>query len=280
MFSTIPRRIRARAGCQAAAVTFATACVAASTACRDAHTISGVTAASFAAASPCPPTCGTPTPIPVAPPSWFKAFGSGVSVTRFGDTVFLKSNGVPDHKSPYFPRTDPRYEKYTGTNPDFFLNPNRIDTTHSFTFRIPANPKVAKGATPTDLGPIGIALNGVPLYNQYANMGVPVDSEADTFDQYNGHPQADDIYHYHWEPLWLTRASKEALVGVLLDGFPVYGPREYGKLVLAKSLDAAHGHYGATAEFPSGIYHYHTTSTAPYINGSGYAGKPGMVTYY
>jgi hypothetical protein len=76
----------------------------------------------------------------------------------------------------------------------------------------------------------------------------------------------------------LTRSSREALIGVLLDGYPVYGPVENGVLVSTASLDAAHGHFSVTREFPQGVYHYHTTSDAPYINGSGFAGSPGTVS--
>ena len=79
------------------------------------------------------------------------------------------------------------------------------------------------------------------------------------------------------EPSWVTKASREALVGVLLDGYPIYGPVENGKSLTSAELDAAHGHTTATREFPAGIYHYHTTGDAPYINGSGFAGSPGTV---
>ena len=35
------------------------------------------------------------------------------------------------------------------------------------------------------------------------------------------------MYHYHLEPLWLTgKRGAATLIGVLLDGFPVYGPGE------------------------------------------------------
>ena len=128
------------------------------------------------------------------------------------------------------------------------------------------------------LFPIGMALNGVAIFNQYAAGGQPLTGEIDTFDQYDGHPQQTGTYHYHAEPYYLTRASKEALLGVLLDGYPVYGPMENGKAITNADLDAAHGHTTATKEFPNGIYHYHTTSTAPYINGSGFTGVPGTTS--
>ena len=65
--------------------------------------------------------------------------------------------------------------------------------------------------------------------------------------------------------------------GFLLDGFPVYGPEENdGSSPTA--LDVYHGHTHATAEYPSGIYHYHFTTDAPYLNGNGFYGTKGTVT--
>jgi hypothetical protein len=64
----------------------------------------------------------------------------------------------------------------------------------------------------------------------------------------------------------------------LLDGFPVYGPMENGAAVNNADLDVYHGHSHATAEYPDGIYHYHITSTDPYINGDGFYGTAGTVT--
>jgi hypothetical protein len=60
----------------------------------------------------------------------------------------------------------------------------------------------------------------------------------------------------------------------LLDGFPVYGPNE----MECSDLDVYHGHTGATADYPAGIYHYHITNSDPYINGNGYYGTPGTVS--
>jgi hypothetical protein len=202
---------------------------------------------------------------------------TGVTVSTEAGYVVIRSTGVPDHKSPYFATTDSRYEAYNGTNSSFNLNPNRIQA-QQLTFRIPITPTLLATPSPTPLGPIGVAINGVAIFNQYAAGNQPLTGEINSFDQYNGHPQQTGQYHYHVEPLWLTRVSREALVGVLLDGYPVYGPRENGQLVSSSTLDAAHGHVGPTLEFPNGIYHYHTTGDAPYINGSGFRGSPGTVT--
>lgn len=207
-------------------------------------------------------------------------FGSNVTVSIDGNYLVIKSNGVPDHKSPYFKGTtweSSLYESYNGTA-KFSQNPNVIKS-QNLTFRIPLKPTEATNKTATSLGPIGVAINGVPFFNQYAAMNAPLTNEIFSFDQYNGHPQQQGQYHYHVEPLYITKTKgKTAFLGLLLDGFPVYGPTENGKTVTNADLDKYHGHSHATTEFPNGIYHYHVTDADPYINGSGFFGVKGTVT--
>ena len=217
---------------------------------------------------------GTATDLPAV----FTQFSSDIEVYVEGDFVVLRTNNIPDHNSPYFQTSDDRYEAYNGDNTGFILNPNRIRE-QDFTFRIPINPTEATNKEATPLGPIGIAVNGVAIFNQYAGPNRPLTFEIDSFDQYNGHPQRTGVYHYHVEPLYLTANNgKEALVGFLLDGFPVYGPEENGQRVINGDLDAYHGHFGATPDYPDGIYHYHITDQDPYINGSGFFGAAGTVS--
>ncbi|MFT5141789.1 MAG: hypothetical protein ACI80V_002604 [Rhodothermales bacterium] len=208
-------------------------------------------------------------------PDVFARFYDNVTVYVDGSNIVLESDGVPDHDSPYFSGT--RYEVYDGNNPSFNLNPNRISE-QSFTFRIPLNPAEASSKSATPLGAIGVAVNGVAIFNQYAGPNQPLTNEIDSFDQYNGHPQQTGVYHYHVEPLNLTlQNGGDALVGFLLDGFPVYGPVENGQAVTNSDLDTYHGHDGVTTDYPAGIYHYHITSQDPYINGSGFFGAAGTV---
>lgn len=211
-------------------------------------------------------------------PAPFLHYTNGVHVYVDGDFVVLEANGVPDHGSPYFGTSDSRYEAYNGDNDRFMLNPNRI-AEQNLTLRIPLNPTEASRHEATPLGAIGLSLNGVPFYNQYAGPNQPLTSEIDSFDQYNGHPRQFGGYHYHIEPLYLTAQNgKDALLGFLLDGFPVYGPEENGQAVTNDDLDAFHGHFGATADYPDGIYHYHITDADPYLNGSGFYGTAGTVS--
>jgi len=211
-------------------------------------------------------------------PDVFKKFNTTVSISTDGTYITIKSDGIPDHKSCYFSTSDSRYQAYNGTNPLFSKNPNSIGT-HSFVFKIPASPSVNAAHEATPLGPIGVAINGVPMYNQYAGPGTPLTNEVNSFDQYNGHPDQSATYHYHVEPWYITQNNtKSALVGFLLDGYPVYGPLENGKTLTSADLDTYHGHTGVTADYPNGIYHYHTTADAPYINGAGFYGTKGSVT--
>ena len=198
-----------------------------------------------------------------------------------GDFVVIKTAGLPEHKSPYYQGTSysSLYEAYNGTNANWSQNPNKIGS-QNYTFKIPKNPAVASNPAATPLGPIGVSLNGVPFYNQYAGPNnQALTNEINSFDQYYGHPDQGSRYHYHAEPYYLTNTKgKSALLGFLLDGFPVYGPTENNATVTNADLDAYHGHTSVTAEYPNGIYHYHTTAAAPYINGNGFYGTAGTIT--
>jgi hypothetical protein len=213
-------------------------------------------------------------------PDIYKKIYGATSITSDGTYITIKTNGMPDHKSIYYQTTNALYEAFSGTtfaNNTFKKNPNII-VSQNFTFKIPLNPAVAANHAATPLGAIGVSLNGVAFYNQYAGPNLPLTNEVTSFDQYWGHPQMSGQYHYHVEPLYLTtvKAKKSSLLGFLLDGFPVYGPDENGAAVTG--LDGYHGHATVTTEYPNGIYHYHITNTDPYINGNGYYGTPGTVT--
>jgi YHYH protein len=194
---------------------------------------------------------------------------SGVTVSRSGSFVRVTSTSVPNHKSPYFAVSDARYE--ANPNAGFAKNPSSI-AAQNYVLMIPAQPTCATSTTDTSLDAIGVASNGVVFFNQYAAGNAPLTSEIVSFDQYNGHPAQQNNYHYHFEPKYLTASSSSALIGWALDGFPVYGPKNPNGST--PTLDRCNGQFSATPEFPNGIYHYHSTSVAPYMIGC-YAGTPG-----
>ena len=214
-------------------------------------------------------------------PAVYKKIYGATDIHVDGSYIVISSTGRPDHKSPYYQGTQwsaTLYEAYNGSNTAFMLNPNRIATA-SLSFHIPLNPVKSASPQATPMGPIGIALNGVPFYNQYAAGYSPLTNEINTLDQYNGHPQQMGGYHYHIEPTYLTGVyGKHVLLGFLLDGFPVYGPLENNVILTNAALDNCHGHSHATTDYPNGIYHYHITAEAPYLNGSGFYGTAGTVS--
>jgi len=120
-------------------------------------------------------------------------------------------------------------------------------------------------------GAIGLAANGVPIFNEYTNTGTDA-YLAGQLDSFGGHSGRGDDYHYHIAPLFLQNQGSVILpIAFAFDGFAVYGtlePNGAGML----PLDANHGHYGS-----NGFYHYHGTMTAPYMIGS-FVGKVTMDT--
>ncbi|MEP2026678.1 MAG: YHYH protein [Reichenbachiella sp.] len=199
--------------------------------------------------------------------------------------VTITSKDLPDHKSMYYDEDEDLYEDYDEpNNDDFNKNPGSIQE-QNLVFKVPRYPTEASNKESTPMGPMGVTINSVALFNQNAAGDDDIFDELNTFDQYEGHP-AGETYHYHTEPVWLTQhkenADNEGLVGILLDGFPVYGTHEDGEEVLSKDdggiLDDYHGHFGETADFPDGIYHYHITVEYPWINEDGFYGTAGTVT--
>jgi len=232
----------------------------------------------------------------------YKKFYNITSVDSSGSAnIIFKTTDLPDHKTPFYGVGNAKYEAYNGDNPSFSttinLNGTLSDPTlkaQNLTFTIPKNPVAATTHASTTGGAIGIARNGVAIFNQYNGVGALLDAlEINNADQYLGHPTptfAGAQYHYHYEPKFLTKTyGNSAFIGFLLDGFPVYGPYENGVKITTAVLDAYNGHVSATEDYPNDkIYHYHVISgatsksedlikAAPWINGGKYYGTKGTV---
>lgn len=218
--------------------------------------------------SPTPAASATPGSTAGLPDMYRQFYGTSASVD--GGFVVIRATSVPDHASPYFGFGHAMYE---APHAGMQVNPNRI-VSQNIVLRVPLSPSSAT-ASDTPMGPMGVAVNGVALFNQYAAQRAPLDQEIVSFDRYNGHPQQQGQYHYHLEPLFLTAQGSSRLIGVLLDGFPVYGTRDADGST-PSGLDGCNGHVSATPEFPGGIYHYHVVSAPPYIAGC-FRGAPGTV---
>jgi hypothetical protein len=126
---------------------------------------------------------------------------------------------------------------------------------------IPAATPIPVNANHFTRGAIALAVNGIPIFNPFTNTGVDalVDGQLDNF---GGHCGRADDYHYHTAPLHLYSYTNDTLpIAYALDGFAVFGEKERdGSAMVA--LDVNHGHnYG-------GIYHYHGTTSFPYMIGN------------
>jgi YHYH protein len=151
-------------------------------------------------------------------------------------------------------------------------NPNSIRA-QSVRYSLPTHPKAAASASCLPMGAIGIAKNGVAIFNAL-DAGDRDAVAHEVQDSCGGHPQISGTYHYHDVPSCLTKGESthraSGLVGWALDGYPIFGPRGHGgKLLSNADLDACHGRVGKV--FYEGrrqrIYHYNATLEYPYTLG-------------
>jgi hypothetical protein len=179
--------------------------------------------------------------------AWLK-FSCRVTLTRSGANVQAQSDGQPDYKSFYFPTTNPCYQSETGS----LHNPSSIAPQH-YAVNFPGSPTMT--AQPMTGAVVGMALNGVPIFGNFAAPGDDIFQEAMTFDACGAHPQMSGQYHYHGEPYAISNDDSN-FIGVLRDGYPVYGRRDPDGSM--PTLDTYGGHTGVTADSPATpVYHYH-----------------------
>lgn len=211
---------------------------------------------------------------------WLK-FSCSVTLTKSGSNVTIATKSMPDYKSYYYSSTDICYEAFSSTARA--ANPNSI-ASQTISMVVPYAPTVATTATATPDGAIGIALNGVAIFDNTAAPGDDIYNEEKTFDKCDGHPEKTGKYHYHSEPGPISN-NDYAFVGILRDGFPIYGRKEYATGTTATGLDSYGGKTGTTVDSPStAVYHYQTnlqtngTASVYFLTKGYYSGTPGTCT--
>ena len=145
-------------------------------------------------------------------------------------------------------------------------------------------------------GVIGVLTTGVPIYSVAVRKSLvsrqAVEEDAfmdvragasDIEDFCGGFVDVDGIYHVHRLPrrvVWAQRDGDRARCGLphddqeppgrhseqlgyMLDGFPIYGPRDANAQPTRDLLDECGGHEATTEGEPSG-YHYHFTDEYPF----------------
>ncbi|PHN05360.1 YHYH protein [Flavilitoribacter nigricans] len=217
---------------------------------------------------------------PVGEPELHAAFAEfdpdNFTIYLDGDEVVLESNGLPNHTSPYWSNTtartavDPMGNTLTtpaaASNHPLFVEPsvtsfeqmapgNIDDFNGSYTLRVPASPVLATTSSATGLGPIGMAVSGSMIYDDQEGPNVPLDNAIPSLDYTAAHtgPQS---YHYHLE----TKAwsdDDEKLIGIISDGFFLYGRKCNATGTYPTDLDASGGHTSTTQHTTEAEYHYH-----------------------
>jgi hypothetical protein len=138
-------------------------------------------------------------------------------------------------------------------------------------------PALASSTTTTSLGAIGYLISGTAMFNAFEMNGstpAVADNASYTFTDSNGVSQTayfldqcnthsnGTTWHAHGVPTCVTTqvdtpTGPSHIIGIALDGFPIYGGRDInGNIVATSQLDACNGINSPTPEFPTGAYHY------------------------
>ena len=262
-----------------------------------------------------------------------------VSITMNETHITITSNGLPDHDFESTLACSEANDCTRAQNYEWSIPRSPTNDTsggHDATNCPEANGDYECAPA---LGDVAIAINGVPFYGPEDGPGG--DAVASQHGMYeedrqnielgvcHAHSGMGGTYHYHadanclhWHPEEgdtildydistpaavaqnTANGSHSAVVGVAMDGYPIYGFWGYDddmNVVEMKSsyklkegetgyngiddyvyveglghLDVCNGHFGPTPEFPDGIYHYHSTM----MNGEGEMGFPYFLLCY
>jgi hypothetical protein len=203
-----------------------------------------------------------------------------VVLSEDGCTVALESAGKPDHTSSYWDDGNASGLYVAPEDAALFdaqRSPGDIeDYTNDFDLTVSVSPQLAVSSSATSLGAIGIAISGAPIFNDSEGNGDVSLGVIQGFDR-NGAHTGPQTYHYHLEPRAISN-DDDSLVGIMADGFLVFGRRCYSVGDYPTDLDESNGHSTVTLYTGSGAedaeYHYHV-STEQYLNGDYYLVFPG-----
>ena len=185
----------------------------------------------------------------------FAEFDDQFTIFLDGDEVIIETNGLPNHESPYWSEGH-ELDMDPVCTTEQRMSPGDIDRFNgSFTLTVPTNPVLANSSTATGLGAIGIAVSGSVIYNDEEGPNVPLDNAVGSLDC-NGAHTGPQSYHYHLEPkAWSD--DDNALIGIMSDGFFLYGRKCFSTGTYPTDLDESGGHSSTTQHTDDSEYHYH-----------------------
>ncbi|WP_025740267.1 YHYH protein [Aquimarina pacifica] len=170
-----------------------------------------------------------------------------------GDNVVIETTGYPNHTSYYWGEGHELYlDEDIGANATPSTIPGR-DASAILT--VSADPQLATSSTSTQLGTIGISVSGAAIFNDQEGNG-PLNTGVARGLDYSGGHIGPSVYHYHLEPKAFTD-DDENLVGVLADGFFIYGRKCNSTGTYPTDLDVSGGHTHTTQHSDGPEYHYH-----------------------
>jgi hypothetical protein len=216
--------------------------------------------------------------------SAFLEFVSAPNVTAVlaadGCSVTFESDGKPDHTSSYWDEGNASGLYVAPENAELFdrrRSPGDIeDYSNIFELTVPIEPALANVSSATPLGAIGIAISGTPIFNDSEGNGDVSSGVIDGFDR-NGAHTGPQTYHYHLEPKAIS-FDDDKLVGIMSDGFLIFGRRCFSTVDYPTDLDESNGHVSNTLYTGSSAedaeYHYHI-SNEQYLNAENYLIFPG-----
>lgn len=198
---------------------------------------------------------GGDTPLAMLPDAFLEFEPDNVTSVIDGANVIIETNGLPNHTSPYWSTTHPLYIEPVATTIDRLV-PGTIDRfVGTYTLTVPGNPQRATTSSATSLGGIGIAVSGSLIYNDQEGGNQPLDNAVAGLD-YNGAHTGPTSYHYHLEPKAITDDDSN-LVGIIADGFFIFGRKCNSTGTYPNDLDDSGGHTSITQHHTEATYHYH-----------------------
>lgn len=136
-------------------------------------------------------------------------------------------------------------------------------------WKIPLAPAIAASPTSVTDGPIGIAINGVPIFNPSTQGGLGDTKSLGQLDTCNGHAGRADDYHYHAAPVCVMAGQPDSTywnthpIGWALDGFAIFGYNDASGTTAVR--DSVCGGNTLSVSNAPGGYSYHLTNTYPYV---------------
>ncbi len=192
--------------------------------------------------------------------SSLRASKSGTaSVSCDGTYGYISSLGIT---------TQPMMTGITSTN---LQVPTQTNFQGANGWKIPLAPTIAPKPTDVVDGPLGVAINGVPIFNPCTQGGCVTGGDTKVLgqlDNCNGHSGRADDYHYHAAPTCMMADQPPTYwdthpLGWALDGYAIFGYHDADGTTAVRD-NICGGNTKTVPNAPAG-YSYHVTDASPYV---------------